>query len=147
MMRLLNVRAIVRPGAGPAPPSIFYRNIRMDHLNVKWEQVIDSLYKMFLLKNDWDGMGADAPYLDVIASAIELMERVRSRHGWPPPSRAVATSNGSVILEWQTPRKSLDIEIERPGHAEWMLSLGLNRNRQGVGVPDIPRLLDGEEPL
>ena len=112
----------------------------------RWAIAIESLDRMARLEDDWDGMGSEVPAPEIVARAIELIGEIRG-NGWPAPSRVTPCPAGSIILEWQTPDKYLDIDIESPGELEWMSSVGDGQYTHGDGLPDIPAFFGGEEPI
>ena len=118
--------------------------IDVDPSRAAWLRVRDMLHEMLDLPDDWDGMGAEAPRRDVVADAIDVLDTARHREDWPPPTRVVATPDGSIIIEWQTILRCLEIEIEHPGQVEWMLSFHDGGSDRGSGLPDLARMLGGE---
>ena len=83
-----------------------------------WQNSLESLTSLAKLEDDWDGQDAEAPAGDLIDSALEFAEALRSANV-QLPCRVVASVNGTVIFEWQ-PRSGIyaDAEIVELGLAE-----------------------------
>jgi hypothetical protein len=87
----------------------------------RWAEVIRRLDALRGLGEDWDGLGASGPSGELVDSAVGLAHLLRGRGG-EVPSRVVAGTAGTVILEWQTSGGTLcEVEIDRPFHADVML--------------------------
>jgi hypothetical protein len=87
--------------------------------SAKWDKAIGKIYMMMSLGDDWDGMGAQAPPRELVASAIDLAAALRYR-GFPPPARVIATADGTVALEWQEPCVCLMMHVLTPYRSEWV---------------------------
>ncbi len=87
----------------------------------RWAQCVDDLLAVRRLKDDWDGLGAQAPAGDLVDSAIDLLQILMNQDELPPPTRIVATPTGTVLFEWQMDCVYLEGEITEPYHADWML--------------------------
>jgi hypothetical protein len=86
-----------------------------------WEPTVQAIVRLQDLENDWDGLGAQAPTRELLASAIGLAYTLMQK-GMDPPSRVVPGLDGTVAFEWQTPDGTYcEVEIERPFHAAVML--------------------------
>ena len=86
----------------------------------RWDQITDNLLGMLTLKNDWDGLGAEAPSREIVESSIRLAESLR-RTGFLCPSRVGAGPNGTILFEWQLGPVYVEAEITQPLLAEWMI--------------------------
>jgi hypothetical protein len=94
-----------------------------DSSAVDWEEVIDEIVALQSLGDDWDGLGAIAPTPELLASAIGLATLLQ-KDGMDAPARAVAGTDGTVLLEWQAVDGSYcEVEVDRPFHADVMLVL------------------------
>ena len=87
----------------------------------EWVSSANRLNDFDRLVDDWDGLGATAPDQDVIESAKIFLSLKRKRDPESPPSRVLATPDGSVIFEWQSGSTIFEVEIDAPGHANCML--------------------------
>ena len=86
-----------------------------------WEPTVQKIVEFQHLGDDWDGLGAQAPSPELLASAVGLAYLLYEK-GIDPPHRVVPGLEGSVILEWQDPDGTYaDIEILRPLFAEVMV--------------------------
>jgi hypothetical protein len=86
-----------------------------------WEPTVQQIIQFRDLRDDWDGFGAEAPSLDVLASAIGLAYCLSDK-GVDAPHRVAPGVTGSVIFEWQDSDGTYSqIEIDRPLHAEVMV--------------------------
>jgi hypothetical protein len=86
----------------------------------EWRRVIRTIYRMVELRDDWDGLGASAPTMEVLSSAIRLAEDKFKTLDYPAPTRVVATPAGTVGFEWQQGSIYTEAEVVRSGHSEWM---------------------------
>lgn len=87
----------------------------------RWEKVIDEVVAMQHLGVNWDGLYASAPSLELLASVVGLAYLLKD-DGVDAPSRAVPSTSGTVLLEWQFADGSYgEIEVTRPLFAECML--------------------------
>ncbi len=100
-----------------------------------WAGVIDDLLALRGLEDDWDGQGAPAPEPAVVDTALTVATDFRS-DGLAPPDRAVAGVNGTVVLEWFSPKTYCEIEITAPGQVEGRL---VNRESGEVTKFLLPR--------
>ncbi len=83
-----------------------------------WDMVIDELLHIRNLKDNWDGEGSVAPDPALVDGAITLVQSLKGS-AWPPADRAVASVNGTVYLEWNTPLGYQEIEVTSPLDAEY----------------------------
>jgi hypothetical protein len=84
----------------------------------RWRQRLAELHALGDLHDDWDGQGASAPLPELVTSALALAEQLRQER-IDAPCRVVAGVNGSVILEWQTPKGAYtEIEVTAPHQAD-----------------------------
>jgi len=84
-----------------------------------WRKHYRTLEKLAALEPDWDGDDAIPPDFDTIQNAFNIMSGCQS-NSFPSPSRVVATTDGSVLIEWQEPSRLLEFEITPSGVLEWM---------------------------
>jgi hypothetical protein len=86
-----------------------------------WTETIEKMIEFQHLGDKWDGLNAEAPTPELIASAIGLAYTLHEQ-GVEPPSSVIAGLDGFLNFEWQLPDGTFcDIEIDRPFHAEVML--------------------------
>jgi hypothetical protein len=86
-----------------------------------WKKCIDSLLKIRLLENDWDGQGSEAPPPELVDSAIILAVLLRQQH-IEPPTTTVQSVQGTVLMEWQWPdQTTLEIDVIEPNLADVFL--------------------------
>jgi hypothetical protein len=85
-----------------------------------WSRIIDDLLAMYAMRDNWDGLGAEAPGSDLLRSTIDLVCLLKEEPEIPVPSRIIPTPIGTVLLEWQTARQYLEWEVTRPYTAECM---------------------------
>lgn len=88
-----------------------------------WLRRIDDLLAIRGLGDDWDGLGAEAPRIELVDSAIEIAKALRVDPSWRAPTRVAATPAGAVLFEWQYPPVYLEAEVTGPTHIEWMLEV------------------------
>ncbi len=89
----------------------------------EWLRRIDDLLAIRGLGDDWDGLGAEAPRIELVDSAIEIAKALREDPTLPAPTRVAATPTGAVLFEWQYPPVYLEAEVTGPTHIEWMLEV------------------------
>jgi hypothetical protein len=88
-----------------------------------WKKCIDSLLKIRLLENDWDGQGSEAPPPELVDSAIILAVLLRQKH-IEPPSATVQSVQGTVLMEWQWPdHTTLEMDVIEPNLADVFLMI------------------------
>ncbi len=86
-----------------------------------WEPAVQEIVSYQHLDDNWDGYGAEAPSLELLASAIGLAYTFYQT-GVPPPHRVAPGVNGSVIFEWQDVDGTYtEVENVRPLYAEVMM--------------------------
>jgi hypothetical protein len=86
-----------------------------------WKKCIDSLLRIRLLEDDWDGQGAEAPPAELVDSAMILAVLLRQHH-IEPPSVTVQSVQGTVLMEWQWPdHTTLEIDVIEPNLADVFL--------------------------
>lgn len=89
----------------------------------EWNTTIQRLESIQALRDDWDGLGGQAPSSELFLTAVVLV------HFWmenkkAPPTRVVASTAGTIIFEWQgTDGSYAEFEVDRPMHADIMLKL------------------------
>jgi hypothetical protein len=118
-------KEFVRFGAssGPMSPSGLSTSVESE-FDRQWTERAADLRRIRSLRDDWDGEGAEAPRPEVVDSVEDLLELLRRNQSLPPPSRVVASPNGSVIIEWQMEGGAYrEAECSEPYRAEWMLEV------------------------
>jgi hypothetical protein len=86
-----------------------------------WEAAVRVMVGFQHLGDNWDGLDAKAPSLELLESAMGLAYTLREQ-GVEPPSRVVPGPEGSVSFEWQEPDGTYtEVEIDRPFHAEVLM--------------------------
>ena len=100
-------------------PQDLLTSLRVDE-NELWLGAERQLIEITQLADDWDGLGAEAPEPELIQSAIELFDGLRSNHRSPPPAHIVASANGTILFEWQGEGFYSEVEVVEPGHAACM---------------------------
>jgi hypothetical protein len=84
-----------------------------------WEEVITKVLGFRGLGDDWDGLGARVPDPVLVESAV-LFAQLGLQAGMTPPSVVVPGLDGCVIFEWQKVEAYMEVEICKPGCAEFM---------------------------
>lgn len=84
-----------------------------------WENLVDRLYSFRLLGDDWDGDGALAPRMEVVATAVGLIRGLKAGR-FSPASHASVSPAGGIVIEWRSESEYIEAEIETPGLIEWM---------------------------
>lgn len=72
------------------------------------------------LPDDWDSYGSPRPSTDAVSLAVRLLVQLEPRK--PPIPRIVPVGGGGVQLEWDGPKRSLELEILPNGIIEFLLS-------------------------
>jgi hypothetical protein len=84
-----------------------------------WKQRIDDLLDVRRMEDDWDGLGAPAPSVALVDSALQLVQIMKD-NCFQAPCRVVAGLTGTVLFEWQSQGGAyLELEVTRPQQAEW----------------------------
>jgi hypothetical protein len=91
------------------------------YIEREWVLRSRELQSLRKLEDNWDGNGAEAPLPELIENAIEFFAFYRESRKVSPPDRIVASPNGSIVFEWQSADTYMEVEIEEPYTAEWMI--------------------------
>jgi hypothetical protein len=93
-----------------------------DGMAKQWRNVLGQLNEIRSLQDDWDEMGAIAPFTAIVDSALAGLYRLRNRRDWRdfPPSRASVAPDGRVIIDWQYGKNYLHAQLIEPDVWEWM---------------------------
>ena len=89
-----------------------------DHDSAGWERVVNQLLDIRGLRPGWDGEEAPAPGTALTDSALRLVNKLRRRGDCPPPGRAVASFDGTVVLEWQWAGALVELEVTAPDQGD-----------------------------
>jgi hypothetical protein len=85
-----------------------------------WQECFSELLTFRDLQDDWDGLGAKAPFDWAIRSAIELAENLR-QNGWPAPGGVIPGITGTVLFEWQNPGLFIELEVTSESSADQLV--------------------------
>jgi hypothetical protein len=85
-----------------------------------WTRQMIRLSELRRLQANWDGDGARAPSRELLDSVEHLLRSYRARKT-QPPSRMVATADGTIAIEWQTPPTFTSLEITRPFEGDLLI--------------------------
>ena len=85
-----------------------------------WQECFSELLTFRDLQDDWDGLGAKAPFDWAIRSAIELAEDLRQK-GWPAPGGVIPGVTGTVLFEWQNPGLFIELEVTSQSSADQLV--------------------------
>jgi hypothetical protein len=94
----------------------------------KWREIGEEIRGFRSCRNNWDGLGADAPNPDIIDRAITFVELARKLFSDRPPIRAALGPNGTVAIEWRD--KSgvcYEAEFDADPEIHWMAFDGKNQ--------------------
>ena len=94
-----------------------------DHEPAAWEKVTNQLLDMWRLEAGWDGDIAPPPPKPLLSSTLKLVAELRRNPNCPAPCRAVATFDGTTVIEWQWPGVLIELEVVGPGRAEGVFHL------------------------
>ena len=94
----------------------------------KWIKIFEKIFSFETLKPGWDGDHAIPPSKETIDSLVSYLKGLRAQRKFLPPSRALATTDGSLIVEWQTSELTFELEVNAQGEGELMMAMeGYNR--------------------
>ena len=79
-----------------------------------WGDVNDELLRIMRLKDDWDGMGAEAPSVSLVKHCLELVRQIKEE--LRPPNVVRASSDGHICFEWYGDRSTIEAEVS----SEWV---------------------------
>jgi hypothetical protein len=82
-----------------------------------WDSLIDDLLRILHLEDNWDGEGTEAPDPALTASALQWAQTFKANR-YEPAARVMASVNGTVYFEWDTPHFYREVEITSPIAAE-----------------------------
>lgn len=106
--------------SGPMNPSGLSTSFESE-LDRQWANLTEELRHIRSLGNNWDEEGAQGPEPQVVDSVEDLFMLLRNNLSLPPPSRVVASPNGSVVVEWQIgDGRYMEVECSEPYRAEVM---------------------------
>ncbi len=88
------------------------------HSRDTWRKVVRALEPLRRLGDNWDGLGAAAPSIELVDSAIDLANYL-GRIDHSAPTTVAPTPAGTILFTWEDP-EYLEIEIRSPYYAEWM---------------------------
>ena len=106
------------PGFGTSEPTSLMTSPESRVLQ-GWALADDKLLALRNLADNWDDLGALAPTPELVDSAITFFRSLRALDDIFPPNRVLAGPMGEIVFEWQSPGVVLEVEIERPGVAEF----------------------------
>ena len=72
------------------------------------------------LEQDWDSNGSAPIPVALCDSVVDVVEQLIKR-GNQPPDRICASPTPGIIIEWQSTDDHMEIEMDVPYFAEWML--------------------------
>ena len=75
-----------------------------------WGDVTDALLDIHNLKDDWDGMGAEAISRVVVAHCSEVARGLREQNE-SAPVLVRPTPDGAVCFEWRDESRRIEVEI------------------------------------
>ena len=102
--------------AAGEPPFLFAET--SDSPAHAWGSLIDELFRLRKLEDDWDGQGSPAPHPALVDWAVTLAHSLEAG-GYPPADRVLASVNGTVYFEWHGPLGYEEIEVMAPNDAEY----------------------------
>ena len=86
-------------------------------IEVAWQDRIADVMTLHSYQSDWDGLGASAPNIELI---IGTFKHLRGMRGYRPPDSIGPTTNGGILIFWQSDDAYLEAEISTLGRTEWM---------------------------
>lgn len=89
-----------------------------------WKIIYQTLARLMALETNWDGEGADAPNPLIVVSVNHLLAYLQKTAWNNPPSRVVPTSDGGVLIEWQSTGFYREVEVLEPFVGEVMTVVG-----------------------
>jgi hypothetical protein len=115
-----------RPQEAPAPSDELYW--RDPQTELGWHAAEAELNSLLELQDDWDGEDSPAPSVSMVRSTGDLLKQLRKCR-WDAPVRLLPTSDGGVLIEWNSNGTYIEIEVTEPGEGEAM-----------VVTPDLPAI-------
>lgn len=101
--------------------SFLFSDLSEDVTRNDWDDAIDSLSRIAMLDDNWDGEGALAPKAAALRGAILFLQQIYRTSTNTAPTRIVPDSDGAIIFEWQTPDVYIEARIENGDDVEWMI--------------------------
>jgi hypothetical protein len=92
-------------------------------VDARWERANSELLLIERLRDDWDGLGAKAPGLQVVKSAHILFRQLRRDQELPPPNAVSASPQGNIVFSWNQSGTYLEAEIPDAQRVVWLLEL------------------------
>ena len=95
-----------------------------------WRERMQELRAIRGYRDDWDGLGAQAPGPDLTDDVEAILRSCREDPSLPAPDRILATPDGGVAVEWQLGSTVLEVEFTASGVAEFMHSVSGAQTKQ-----------------
>lgn len=89
---------------------------------LQWSKITGQIAGFKYREVGWDGEGARVPSSVLINSLINYLGWVKQNNAMAAPDRTVLSTDGSIIVEWQTTNTVYELEMSEPGVGEWMQS-------------------------
>jgi hypothetical protein len=119
--QLLPALRVATPAIPPSvlrPPCIALKALE----EIAADQVLSKAFRQRVamigaLDSNWDGEGAKAARRESLLASIGLVRRAAATYPWFTEPSIAPTSDGFVILEWDSERRILEIETTARGWA------------------------------
>ncbi len=98
-------------------PGLFGNSEPAEAPTQSWSLLLDELFRIRNLKDDWDGEGTEALHPALVDGAITLAQHLQAK-GVPPADRVLAGVNGTIYFEWHMALGYQEIEVTSPMDAE-----------------------------
>lgn len=89
---------------------------------LKWIEIFSQISDYQNTQENWDGAGAIPPSEHTISSLAYYLNVIKDNGLYPAPDRAVISTDGDIIIEWQRPHCIFELETSTPGVGEWMFT-------------------------
>jgi hypothetical protein len=86
----------------------------------EWRRLFSRLDAISNLSDDWDGLGARAPAVEVVMTANVFLNEQRLLSALPPNCVVSASALGRISFEWELTGMYMEAEVDRPWHVSWM---------------------------
>lgn len=102
---------------GPVRRSPSVDHSRLEAVTDSWaaDWLAPALTRLIDLDEGWDGYGAAAPSSEALSVASYYLRTLGTWKRQPPPPAVMASTEGGVLLEWQTEEVDLILEFESRG--------------------------------
>jgi len=85
----------------------------------KWSSIFNRFQEISSLEDNWDGFDAPRPEYELILATHQWLIKFMRENKNNPPSRILATLDGTIAFDWEASNIRNQIEFISPNEAEF----------------------------